>query len=236
MDDGTVVGRTIAILDTAGSRARIGLAEIVAITGIPKPTVHRLVADLVRRGALVRTERGYHVAPRVRAWTDHHLNPRALDVVMPALDDLRARCGGFAWFVDTTAQTPTQPSLVSSRGPDRALAATKWPDLTRPDALAGTAVGHALLATRPDIAERVAHATPASRITEQLARGIDRGVFFAEGGGWRCAAVHVPAGRRTTAGILGVAVLGGRIPTRELLRGTSGALTAVSPLRELPAP
>ncbi|MUN06908.1 helix-turn-helix domain-containing protein [Agromyces luteolus] len=37
----------------------IGLAEITAMTSIPKPTVRRIAEDLVRRGKLERTPLGY---------------------------------------------------------------------------------------------------------------------------------------------------------------------------------
>jgi hypothetical protein len=50
MDDHTVVGRAVAILDCVASAASpLPLAALTRKTGIPKPTVRRIASDLTER-------------------------------------------------------------------------------------------------------------------------------------------------------------------------------------------
>lgn len=89
----TVLGKAVAILRAFGPDDRmLPLAELVRRTGLPKPTVHRVAADLVGHRLLEKTEHGYRLAGGLfelgmRAATERTL----LEVAMPYLQDLYER-------------------------------------------------------------------------------------------------------------------------------------------------
>ncbi len=59
--------RAIAILETiAGADGPLGLVEIMAATGLPKPTVHRIISLLEGAELLIREAEGYRYAPGPR--------------------------------------------------------------------------------------------------------------------------------------------------------------------------
>ena len=59
MDDGTVLGRALLVLDACLCTSQVAsLAELTSATGLPKPTVYRLAEQLVRRRLLDRVEGG----------------------------------------------------------------------------------------------------------------------------------------------------------------------------------
>jgi DNA-binding IclR family transcriptional regulator len=71
MDDHTVIGRAVAILDCIASAAGpLALAALTRRTGIPKPTVRRIANDLTKRGMLELTSDGYQPATRRHADRD----------------------------------------------------------------------------------------------------------------------------------------------------------------------
>ncbi|WP_446219963.1 helix-turn-helix domain-containing protein [Micromonospora sp. IBHARD004] len=60
MDDHTVTGRVMAVLEAVGALEEAAtLAALTRHTGIPKPTVRRIAADLVARKILNRDATGY---------------------------------------------------------------------------------------------------------------------------------------------------------------------------------
>jgi DNA-binding IclR family transcriptional regulator len=101
VDDHTVVGRTIAILDAVVEAiAPIPLAGLTRQTGIPKQTVRRIADDLVARGMLERSEEGYLPGQRLmhHGLLSAHRHGVAL-TVQPYLQDLHLRSRGQAvWF------------------------------------------------------------------------------------------------------------------------------------------
>ncbi|MFA1544484.1 helix-turn-helix domain-containing protein [Actinomadura monticuli] len=60
----SVLARGLSLLDAFGSAdTELTLTELAARTGLPKPTAHRLLSELVRWGGVERTDR---LAPAVR--------------------------------------------------------------------------------------------------------------------------------------------------------------------------
>jgi DNA-binding IclR family transcriptional regulator len=77
----TVVARTMAVLGAFDQEHRhLKLTELARRAGLPVPTTHRLVAELVSEGALVRTDDGAYVVGQ-RLW--------ALGLLAPAQTGLR---------------------------------------------------------------------------------------------------------------------------------------------------
>ncbi len=92
----TVLGRALAVLGSfSDERPEQTLGEIVAATGLPPATAHRLVAELVAWGALERPARGrYRIG--IRLWQLGSLAPVARDLrdaALPFLQDLGAVTG-----------------------------------------------------------------------------------------------------------------------------------------------
>ncbi|MDR6173528.1 DNA-binding IclR family transcriptional regulator [Nocardioides zeae] len=88
---GTVTMRALSLLGAFDERhRRLTLTEMAGRAGLPVPTAHRLVADLVAWGALTRDPEGRYVVGR-RLWDLGMLSPvqRGLrDVASPYLHDL----------------------------------------------------------------------------------------------------------------------------------------------------
>jgi IclR family acetate operon transcriptional repressor len=62
----SVVRRAFAVLGAfAGRPCRLTLSELVAHTGMPKTTVHRVAIELLQLGALERRKGGYSLGPRL---------------------------------------------------------------------------------------------------------------------------------------------------------------------------
>lgn len=94
MNDGTVAGRALEIINTVARGLQTPLAELVAKTGIPKPTVRRIAGDLVRRQILMRAQHGYAIGSAL----DHVSQAAALQRKFPDvhehLVELHPCCGG----------------------------------------------------------------------------------------------------------------------------------------------
>ena len=92
----TVTGRALALLGAFDAdHRRLGLTELAGRAGLPVPTAHRLVAELVAWGALARAEDGAYVVGR-RLWDVGLLAPVNADLVetaSPFLHDLYAATG-----------------------------------------------------------------------------------------------------------------------------------------------
>jgi len=89
----TVVSRALALLFAFDERhPRLTLSQAAERAGLPLPTAHRLVGDLVAGGALVRRPDGDYVVGR-RLWRVGLLAPTETglrEVAMPFLNDLHA--------------------------------------------------------------------------------------------------------------------------------------------------
>ncbi|KMO73871.1 IclR family transcriptional regulator [Mycolicibacterium chubuense] len=89
----TVAGRALSLLGAFDEEhRRLTLTELSDRTGLPRPTAHRLIAELVSWGALARDADGHYVVGR-RLWDVGMLAPvqRGLhDIASPYLHDLYA--------------------------------------------------------------------------------------------------------------------------------------------------
>ncbi|MBL3670386.1 IclR family transcriptional regulator [Streptomyces sp. M2CJ-2] len=144
----SVTSRALAILGAFdGRHRRLGLTELAARAGLPVPTAHRLVGELVAWGALSRTASGEYVVGR-RLWDIGLLAPvhtGLQQIASPYLHDLygatlatvhlAVRDGLQALYVDRLSGHASVPvvSAIGSRLP-----------------LHATGVGKVLLAHAPD--------------------------------------------------------------------------------------
>ncbi|MDI2128348.1 IclR family transcriptional regulator [Yinghuangia seranimata] len=104
MDDHTVTGRVAAVIDAVAEHNQaVSLAALTRLTGIPKPTVRRIAADLVARGLLDRCEDGYLLGGRLLDWGARAAAQHGLRLVgTPHIHDLFARSGAIAWVYALT--------------------------------------------------------------------------------------------------------------------------------------
>jgi DNA-binding IclR family transcriptional regulator len=152
----TVTSRALALLGAFDEHhRRLTLTELADRAGLPMPTAHRLVGELVAWGALARTSTGEYVVGR-RLWDIGLLAPVQTglrEVASPYLHDLygatlatvhlAVRDGTSALYVDRLAGHASVP-VVSSIG-------SRLP-------LHATGVGKVLLAHAPPDVQRAVHA------------------------------------------------------------------------------
>ncbi|WP_436698580.1 IclR family transcriptional regulator [Nocardioides sp. BYT-33-1] len=174
----TVVSRSLALLFSFDdAHRRLTLSELARRAGLPLPTAHRLVAELVAGGALVRRTDGEYVVGR-RLWQVGLLAPVETglrEVAAPFMNDLHAttratvhlavREGTEVLYLERLSGRASVPvvSTVGSRLP-----------------LHATGVGKVLLAHAPDdvatdALARLTRVTPytitqPARLREQLDR------------------------------------------------------------------
>jgi DNA-binding IclR family transcriptional regulator len=86
----TVSDRLLAIVDgVAAHRGEVGLTELALLTGIAKPTVHRLASELVRHRVLRRGERGYELGFHLfELGQAVPISRRLRDIALPLMADL----------------------------------------------------------------------------------------------------------------------------------------------------
>ncbi len=75
----SVLARGLSLLDAFGSAdTELTLTELAARTGLPKPTAHRLLGELVRWGGVERTANGYRLSMRLFVLGQRAPRPRGL--------------------------------------------------------------------------------------------------------------------------------------------------------------
>lgn len=86
----SVLARGLLLLDSFGAgETELSLAELSARSGLPKPTVYRLVGELVRWGGLERSDRGYRLSIKLFDLGQRVPRTRDLrDAALPYLEDL----------------------------------------------------------------------------------------------------------------------------------------------------
>lgn len=86
-----VLTRAVDVLSafTRGPGSTLSLAEVARRTGLPKPTVHRLLAALDGHGLVERTERGYQLGMKLFELGEHVPRKQKLrEAALPFLQDL----------------------------------------------------------------------------------------------------------------------------------------------------
>jgi DNA-binding IclR family transcriptional regulator len=88
MDDHTVTGRVLAVLETVAAHDRpMSPAELTRAVAIPRPTVRRIATDLCGRRMLRQgVDGGYLLGPGMRAASQSGLRQAAT----PNMQDLRS--------------------------------------------------------------------------------------------------------------------------------------------------
>lgn len=186
LDPASVLGKVMRVLEAfAADDAGVGFAELQRRTGLPKATLHRVAADLVRARLLARIDGDFHLGRHLfelgmRASVERTL----LEVATPFLEDLYERThetvhlalreGAEVVYVAKFGghRQARSPSRVGGRMPVNA-----------------TAIGKALLAWAPE-AERIAvlsgelprltprTVTAPGRLRQQLDKVQESGVAF----------------------------------------------------------
>jgi len=89
-----VLDRSVAILSYLAEDGPAALAEVVAGTGIPWPTAHRLLSALETHHLVVRGEEGYSLGSRLLGWGERAVRGRDLvEAARPAFRRLRDEMG-----------------------------------------------------------------------------------------------------------------------------------------------
>ena len=238
MDDGTVMGRALAIVETVSQRGpRVGLAELARGVAIPKPTTRRIAEDLARRGVLTRAESGgYSLGPQLERLGSAALLHGHFPGAREALNELHGSCGGVAWLSAGDRIQALQPlDLVCDADLDQFVRSC-WPaPESRLSTLVNTAFGRLLLAERTQLIEEVGRigiprATAASPRTERDLRAIVRQIHDLGAAveteqcavGWRCVAVKMRAWEGLPV-VVGVTVPVGHTGIAMLLRAVRRA-------------
>lgn len=93
--DTSSLGKAFHVLETlATAEGQMSLAAIVAELGFHKPTVHRLLQELVKLGYVSRIEKGqYQITSKLRRLSLGRLDDRLTEVADPFLRALHERTG-----------------------------------------------------------------------------------------------------------------------------------------------
>ena len=240
VDDGTMIGRALAIIEAvADCGPNTSLAELARLTGIPKPTALRIANGLAQRRMLRRTTNGYALGPELSRLGETASLQRGFDRYLPVLEELHAAHGGVAWLTAGRELAKVQPvGMVCDDGLE-GIARAGWPAPGSAAMLVNTAGGHLALAHQADLLERVARSgmapsTPHSlrEVSQLYARvGRARQEGFAveseqSARGWSCVAALLP-GRADERAVIGVTIPVGRANARELIRSVLRALDAI---------
>ncbi|WP_433467394.1 IclR family transcriptional regulator [Spirillospora sp. CA-128828] len=234
MDDRTVTGRVVAVLDAVAAHGRpVTLAELTREVGIPKPTVRRIAADLVARRMLQRRADGrYLLGPHLldlgtRAAVQHGL----LQAATPHVQDLFARTGEIVWVCQVGDSGVSL--MTTAFGVNRAsdMRHASWPDDVRSAAFQASALGHVLLADRPGLldglrgrppAPRTPHTTTSwPRFLAELQAVRDTAIAVEHQQsllGFSCVATGLRRPDGSLIGCIGVTGRTGNLPTRRLTR------------------
>lgn len=250
MDDRTVTGRVLAILDALAEApvASLGLADLTQATGIPKPTVRRIANDLVTRSVLVRGAGGYCMGPRVLALGAaagrQLISPEALS---PFVHDLHQRTGTISWVARTQGAELLIIDSAHTRAQSRLMTHQLWPLRFNCERLPSSAAGQLVALDNPDAVERILQAglprlTPHTRT--MAAQYLTRLRHLAENGvateyeecrqGWWCAAARLDEPHANiVVGITGTVAGQPIARTLKALRNCRDELSRELPVHEL---
>lgn len=144
-DPYSAADRTLFVLEALADHSRI--TDIVAASGLPKATVHRILQNLVRRGFARANERGEYVGgPRILSLSGRFLQRRDLaEQVHPVLRTLQQGTGWTAHLALLSGDEAVYVAKVEGAKPYH-LASRVGMAL----GLHCTSIGKAILATMPD--------------------------------------------------------------------------------------
>jgi DNA-binding IclR family transcriptional regulator len=233
LDDGTVVGRAVAILDVVADAAGpVRLAELARSTGIPKPTVHRIANDLAARGMLERTPIGYRTGDRLLTQGLHAAVQHGYaEAVQPYLLDLYHRSRGeIAWFAAFIGGDLRPVSIVFGTERRDSMRRSRFPTLSGlGTSVVFTASGRLHMAAHPDLADGVRRfgcrpltrysVSDPKRLAALLDEAADTGFAHEQEQarvGCHCAAALVTGRHGAATGVIGVTSFSGRTDTRAL--------------------
>lgn len=199
------IERAMSLLEAvARHQAGMGLSQIAAETGLPLPTIHRLVRTLVDLGYLRQEpSRAYALGPRLLLLTESSQS-MLNGIARPHLAALVDRLGETANLAMLDGERAAYLAQVPSRHPMR-----MFTEVGRRVMLHCTGVGKALAATLPPddvraildragMPARTDHTiTDPDVLLEQLAWTREHGYALDDGEqevGVRCVAVNVPGG------------------------------------------
>jgi DNA-binding IclR family transcriptional regulator len=217
MDDRTVTGRVLAVLDGVGAAdTSVGLATLTRRVGLPKATVRRIADDLVTRRLLLRDGDGYRLGPRLAdlgSRASRHDDLRR--VAMPYLQDIYARSREIVWLSTFSGSSHTLVEAVF--GPHRSTDMRRpWSSSVRGPGFAASAAGRILLADRPGLLDEVIAAGPprmtpysdtGRRFLASLRAARDSGVAVENEQcllGYNCVAAAIRAADGSVGGVIGV--------------------------------
>jgi DNA-binding IclR family transcriptional regulator len=224
VDDHTVVGRAVTILDcVAAAHEPLALAELTRRTALPKPTVRRIANDLVDRGMLANTVDGYTPGSRLihQGLTSAQRHGASV-IAQPYIQDLHLQTRGeFAWFSMMDRGDLIMTATAFGRAHVRAIRSHISPSLsTVGSSKIVMAAGRLQAAHQPEIAEHLlstgwAPLTRYSVVDPQRLRSLlsearDTGLAHeAEQTmlGWTCLAAAL---RDRAGGLIGVMGVSGR--------------------------
>jgi DNA-binding IclR family transcriptional regulator len=235
MDDRTVTGRVVAVLDAVAAHSQpVTLAELTRSTGVPKPTVRRIAADLVSRRMLERCDDGrYRLGSRLLGLGLHAMAQQGLlQAVTPHVQDLFARTREVVWVVAVTGSGIAL--LDSAFGANRAhtMRPGSWPPIDSCAAgFHASALGRVVLADQPELVERLRSrplraltpytTTSWPQLTTELDAVRDTAVATEHqqtGIGYSCVATGIRGSDGSLIGVIGVAGRTGNVQTHRLAR------------------
>jgi DNA-binding IclR family transcriptional regulator len=232
MDDHTVVGRAVQILDCVATAAGpLPLAALTRQTGIPKPTVRRIANDLTERGMLELTSTGYLAGSRLINQGLHSAHNRGVSVTaQPYVQDLHLQTRGqFAWFAtmdhgDDLTMTATAFGRAHAAAMHRSLNVS-LSELGSSKVV--MAAGRLQVSHQPEVADRILSTgwapltrysvTDRLRLRNLLREAHDTGMAYeAEQTmlGWTCLAAAVRDSAGQLLGAIGVSGRGTNVDAR----------------------
>ncbi|WP_344247489.1 IclR family transcriptional regulator [Isoptericola hypogeus] len=249
-DDGTVVGRALAIADAVAVARVATLAQLARRTGLPKATVHRVAHDLVARGVLTRDDAGFALGPRLSRLGASATGERwPAAEVMPAVQELheRSRTMAFLMAVDDQRLVTVGIAVGRAQAPELRRRGG-WPAQMRlSPADLFTASGRVVLARSPELVEgylrtglrvRTPHSSRSiAALIRELARAHDDGVAVERdehSEGWTCVAAVVPGPDGRIAGVVGMCGRTGEVPTDRARWVTAAAAELAPAVRRPP--
>jgi len=231
VDDHTVVGRAVAILDCVASAASpLPLAALTRRTGIPKPTVRRIANDLTERGMLVLTSDGYLAGSRLINQGLHSAHHRGTSVLaQPYVQELHLQTRGeFAWFATMEDGDLTMTATAFGRAHVAVMRGSFFPSLSAVgSSKVVLAAGRLQAAHQPEAADLILSTgwapltrysvTDRHRLRNLLCEARDTGLAHESEQtllGWTCLAAAVRDSAGELTGAIGVSGRGSNIDAR----------------------